>query len=212
MKRQIFFSFTIALLILSLNAPSAPAAPIIRISGTQPAHTVEVLELDDWTSLGRYGEGDTFRTFCLESGEYFRSGRTYYADISTAAVMGGESVSDPLDEKTAYIYTRYINGEYAGVSELDVQKAIWYLEDEDGGVNNSLVSEAAAAVSSGAWSGIGDVRVMNLWQCYDPQTDTYSGWAQDQLITVSVIPAPSAIMLSSVGLLAVRWLRRRKRL
>ncbi len=170
---------------------------------------VEVLTLDDWSSLGIYGEGDEFKTFCMEWNEYFDSGRTYHADISTVAIRGGESIDDPLDERTAYLYTNYINGQYAGVSEQDIQDAIYYIEGE-GGVNNSLVAEATNAVAGGAWSGIGNVRVLNLWRYYDPQTGTYSGWAQDQLVTVGVIPAPGAALLVSVGVVAVNWLRRRK--
>lgn len=212
MKKLILLYTVIAFVITSLIAPSTPAAPIIRLIGTKPAHTVEVFILDDWPSLGIYGEGDTFYTFCMETGELYLSNRTYYADISTAAIMGGEDDFDPLDERTAYLYTNYINGDYAGVSEQDIQEAIWFIEDEAGGVENSLVTEATNAVAGGSWSGIGGVRVLNLWQYYDYQTDTYSGWAQDQLITVSVIPAPSAVMLSSIGLITVRWLRRKKML
>ncbi len=210
MKRRVLLNAAIALVVVSLTTASTQAAPTIRINGNQAAHTVEVINLDDWSSLGIYGEGDWFYTYCMESGEFFRNGRIYYADISTVAQRGGEDVEDPLDERTAYIYTNYINGQYDGVSEMDIQEAIWFLEDEDGGINNSLVAEATAAVADGEWSGIGDVRVLNLWRYYDSQTDIYSGWAQDQLVTVSVIPAPSAILLASFGVAAVRWLHRRK--
>ena len=219
MKRRVLSNATIVL-VVSLTAASAQAVPTIRISGTAPAHTVEVIELDDWSSLGIYGEGDDpFPTFCMESGEFFRDGRTYYADISLFARKGGETVAerggelddkDPLDERTAYLYTNYINGQYDGVSEMDIQEAIWYLENETGGVENSLVAEATAAVSDGDWSGFGNVRVLNLWRNYDLQAKEYFDRAQDQLITVNIIPAPGAILLGSVGVVFVGWLRRRK--
>jgi len=146
MKKRMLLSTAIVLMVISLTAPDAPAAPVIRINGYQPAHTVEILTLDDWSSLGIYDQGDVFYTFCMEWNEYFRPGRTYYADISTAAVRGSES--------------------------------IWFIEDEAGGVENSLVTEANKAVADCKWSGFGGVRVLNLWRNYDPQTNTYSGWAR----------------------------------
>jgi hypothetical protein len=211
MKKCILLGTVIAIVTVTLASAGASAAPTIRISGYEPAYKVEVLNLGGWSSLGIYDQGDVFYTYCVEWNEYFYPGGTYYVDISTSAKRGGESVEDPLNEETAYIYTKYLNGEYSGISELDIQNAVWYLEGE-GGANNSLVAEASNAVAGGQWSGIGDVRVLNLWKYYNPDTETYSGWAQDQLVTVSAVPAPGGIMLTSIGLLTVKWLRRRKRL
>jgi len=107
----------------------------------------------------------------------------------------------------------FINGVYGDrpyMYEEEIQQAIYWIEGE-GGSLNSFVTEAEAA----GWSNIGKVRVLNLWvqESCNPTTGLYGGYAQDLLIMVPpIIPAPSAILLGSIGVCLVGWLRRRKRL
>ena len=63
----------------------------------------------------------------------------------------------------------------ADTSAKALQEAIWFLENEPGGVANDYVTTAKKMVANGIWPGLGDVRVMNL------------GRAQDQL-TVAPVP------------------------
>lgn len=154
----------------------------------------------------------TFETFCVEENELFRPGDVYNFVINTGAVQGGVagqdppgSGFDPLDARTAYLYHHFRYGtlglfDYGAgrqASAADLQQAIWYIEQE-GGTNNYFVALAEAAIGAGAWSGIGDVRVLNLSNGEFPN-------AQDQLTIVQFIPTPGAVALMGMGgLLAAR--------
>lgn len=152
----------------------------------------------------------TFQTFCLEGNEGIRFGHTYHAVINTMAVNGGSGGGnpDPLDARTAYLYWHFRNGTLAGYdygagrqsSALALQQAMWYIEDEAGGVNNAFVALAKGAVNSGAWSGLGNVRVLNL-------TDTTDGSIAQDILTV--VPAPAALILGALGLLGAFALKRK---
>jgi len=68
---------------------------------------------------------------------------------------------------------------------------------------------ANAAVSSGAWSGIGNVRVLNLYG-----KDTHGNYtvnAQDQLYMVATVPEPETYALMLAGLALVGSVARRRR-
>ena len=137
------------------------------------------------------------------------------------AILGGKNgagnwnLGDNLDPMTAYLYTHFAYGTLAGyiytpgpgrvASATALQDAIWYIENEKGGplTGQALAFYNAAknAVDSGSWTGIGQVRVLNMY--------TVSGGVklrQDMLW----VPAPAAIILGLMGLSAVGlWMRRR---
>jgi hypothetical protein len=97
-----------------------------------------------------------------------------------------------------------------------IQIAMWDIEDELVGVDftghsqyaNAMALEQAAqdAIDNGDWSGLGKVRVMNVW--VQGQEGTEQGARQDTLI---IVPLPSGAGLAGVGLLGLGLVSRRRR-
>ena len=182
-----------------------------------------------------------FQTFCVEFNEHLQHGVTYYWDLNTGAVAGGpgggqnlstwyggHGTGDPLDPKTAYLYSKFWNGTLSNYDYgpnnapnanreqdgEDLQRVIWYLEQEANGDVSSgqrlaWYNEAVEATTLGTdnkitWSGLGGVRVLNLY------SDTgMTVRVQDQLI---VVPAPQTYLagLALCGaVVAVGKVRRR---
>jgi hypothetical protein len=87
----------------------------------------------------------TFEGFCLEPNEYFSSGSTYNYTIASYAFGGGNeavgrngTVGDQLSKGTTWLYSLFATGGLAGfdygvgrqASNLLLQRAVWYLEDD----------------------------------------------------------------------------------
>lgn len=154
---------------------------------------------------------DQFITFCVQMTEFM--------DFSSLFKVGGISdhtddlpSGDPLDQRTAYLYSQFRGGTLAGynygingsgdpASANLLQNAIWYFEQENVGnqSTNPFVIAANNAVNSGQWSGLGNVRVVNLF--YENGSR-----AQDQL---TLVPEPSTLALLGSGVAAL-FFRRRK--
>ena len=174
--------------------------------------------------------GSHFQTFCIERNEFVVMGRTYDWEINTAAVNGGAGGPnpDPISEETAYLYQLFWNGQLSNYEYTDLgdqagergdlagelQTAIWFLENEitsvaAGSQAATWVAEAQAAVSSGAWSGIGNVRVLNLTST---NADGSINNHQDMLVVVPLPPAALAGFLLLGGMGVVSRIRRRREL
>jgi hypothetical protein len=143
----------------------------------------------------------------------------------------GSATEDPLSKATAWLYTQFRTNTSAlnRVSDSfiydkshanSMQLAIWKLEGELG-ADSSAVSAynndqrakdwvSTAISSSAAWSGIGNVRVMNLYSSYT--NGDFSGHMQDQLYLMPV-PEPEtyAMMLAGLGLIGFVANRRRRK-
>jgi hypothetical protein len=169
-----------------------------------------------------------FETFCLEKFENLPFDITNYkADLNTETVsqasayasgnLGG--FNDALDARTAYLYHHFLAQTlmtpYDYVNEgprIDdsnaLQAAIWFIEQEDAtalsGKALALYNEADAAVTSGSWVGIGNVRILNIY------TNTARADYQDLLVELVTIPLPNAAMMAGVGLAGFGMIRRRK--
>jgi hypothetical protein len=158
--------------------------------------------------------GISFVSFCLETTEYFYGwGVPYDFWIDTKAYRGGLSGGspDPLDARTAYLYTQFrTDPDFHGdiddaTKQKALQAAIWYIEGEQASVSGlakDFVDEAAAAVGK-TWFGLGNVVVLNLY-------DSAHGQLQSQ---VAMVPEPGTLVLLGSGLLglaALGWRRRKK--
>ncbi len=217
-----------ALLSCVLLTSSAWATPSVTVTQTPGYYTslggeYTILPNADLAPL--LAPGIPFESFSTERTEFLLFGSTYEVRINAESLWGGlnngdmgPGGGDPLDPRTAYLYTQFRAGTLAGYdydpsasraySAQALQDVIWYLEDEaaatwaPGSLQDTFLAAANSAVDSHLWTGLGKVRVLNL---YDPG---YVGqhFRQDVL---AVIPAPGALVLVGLGTTLIGYLRRR---
>lgn len=198
----------VGLLLVSVCAASLTAAPMFRVYRTEGGGTdtgpfqTQIVD-----------EGDVVRsyiTLCVDNGLQIEPGRLYDFSIDDAVQYrsNGALASDPLREQTQKVYAAYVN---AGTPLRNDWSAPWdqAVWDAQAGLQGTDpagagYSAALAGVMAG-WdpSGYHLVRVVNPWL---PGQITTLGTIQPSL---TIIPAPSALLLTTIGAGLVRRLRRR---
>lgn len=111
---------------------------VVKSDGTAASTAFVNATTAFYSPLAIYQGG--FETFCLEYNEHFSPGSDYEYQVSSGAIKGGMTVSDPISVGTAYLYGLFAQGSLAGynynssTSAGNLQNTIWFLEGEQKGL------------------------------------------------------------------------------
>jgi len=162
----------------------------------------------------------SFQSFCLEKNEYMDYTNFFkVAGVSTSAKNGGVggavAGADPLDVRTAWLYTQYIenpsalgaisgwNAANAEARGTAMQQAIWFIEEEITGGLNTLASLLVTAAGNSGWTDVGRVKVLNV-------TYLNGNPSQDQLF-ITPVPEPEIYAMMAAGLGLMGFVARRRK-
>jgi len=140
------------------------------------------------------------------------------------AYKGGTGSGDDLDAETAYLYTQFATENLSGYAYTGIvgglnrsqtagalQRLIWKIEGEGGDdfdqsymnislntTQQTLISSWQTLYDNSGWSGIGNVRVLQM-------TTTSSCGTQLRQDQLYLVPTPAAVLLGILGLGAAGW-------
>ena len=147
-----------------------------------------------------------FNTFCVETGEYFNPGITYWAQINTKSVL----TNDDLTNGVAWLYTHFRDETLPGYDfdnssnerKADagkLQDAIWCLMSVGGsGAGNEFFDLVVEEYDwwDSSYAGTDDIRTVRILNL-NAESGGGGRVRQDQLM---MIPVPGAVVLGVIGL------------
>ncbi len=187
-----------------------------------------------------FSANELFRTFCVQTTEFldFNAAGFKIVGITDHTVAGNDQISP----QTAYLFAHFSMGDLGHYDYTpapyndstyehdrdanDLQKALWYFEGETSTTFSNLptesqqwITEANNAVSSGAWSGLDGVSVLNITWATSRGGHYKNDNAQDVLYwnppppPPPGVPEPASIAVWSLLGLSLGWTswRRRRR-
>ena len=236
-KMATLATMTIALLAATTMATTTPFKVTIVDTAVPAQHSVYEIN-GSFASTNIIAQGikngnNYINTFCLEPGDGFTSGSTYWATIDDIVMfpdndmLRGNNTSNTLTmtltDETKKVYAAYLGGALSSYTTTQgglnsIQYTIWAVQKDDAHYNWDYTANAAVlslansyAASNNSWQ---NVKAMNLWGSNAQGAADYTKDIQSQLVMTApstAVPEPSTSVILLTGMVATLYGKLRRR-